>query len=231
MEKLTKPQRESIQKMSTPRLTHKLLEAGADEQAVEGMDRPAMLQAWAEMVAAGKDKPPKAEVGTLPTGYDPDLERRRLEFEIRKYEGEREERSCRREKEAAEREEERAIKLRKLALREKEVKAQLERDREKKSLVDQAKRFGLALKGTIARMPTDPVDMLSYFRDIERQFEKFEVPGDLRVELLRPHLNDKAKVLVSQMDPAKNTDYDAVKTMLLKEFKLLPDLYPDKFNT
>ena len=115
------------------------------------MDRPAMLQAWAEMVAAGKDKPPKAEVGTLPTGYDPDLERKRLEFEIRKYEEEREERRHREEKEAAEREEERderrhreeketaereeerAIKLRKLALREKEVKAQLERDRKKET--------------------------------------------------------------------------------------------------
>lgn len=41
-----------------------------------------MLEAWAECVAAGKDKP-----GVAPTlGYDVELERQKLDFEIRRFE-------------------------------------------------------------------------------------------------------------------------------------------------
>ena len=43
MEKLTKQQKENIQKMSTARLTIKLVEAGVPEETVEQMDRTAML--------------------------------------------------------------------------------------------------------------------------------------------------------------------------------------------
>jgi len=64
------------------------------------------MAAWAEIVAAGKGKPPTAGV----IGYDPDLERKRLQFEIRIYEDEKakeeknaEERKVREEKEANER--------------------------------------------------------------------------------------------------------------------------------
>ena len=48
-----------------------------------------MMAAWAEIVAAEKDKSP---VVSSHTGYDPELERRRLEFEMWKYEREAEER-------------------------------------------------------------------------------------------------------------------------------------------
>ena len=66
------------------------------------MGRPELLAAWAEIVAAGKDEPP---IAARPMGYDPELEKQRLEFEIRKYEQEREERRVREEQEAVERKE------------------------------------------------------------------------------------------------------------------------------
>ena len=176
-------------------------------------------------------------------------ERRRWEFQVMKWdeekkraEGEKEERRRLEEEEKRRAEEEREERRRKeedkmelrrqeLDLRERELQAQLERDRERKSLADRAKRFGDALKGTIARMPADPVDLLSYFRDVEQQFDLFEVPADLRVEILRPHLSDKAKLLVSKMDPRHNTVYGEVKRMLLREFKLSPAVYLERFNT
>ena len=37
--------------------------------------------------------------------------------------------------------------------------------------------------------------------------------------------------MVSRMDPGKASDYKAVKEMLLREFKLSPAVYLDKFNT
>ena len=54
---------------------------------------------------------------------------------------------------------------------------------------------------------------------------------DLRVEILRPHLSDKAKLLFSKMDPRHNTVYGEVKRMLLRKFKLSPAVYLERFNT
>jgi len=51
-----------------------------------------MIAAWTENVLAGKDKP---LIVTNPVGYDPELERKRLEFEMRKYDEEKQEREGR----------------------------------------------------------------------------------------------------------------------------------------
>ena len=108
---------------------------------------------------------------------------------------------------------------------------QEDRDKISKSLVSKTKVYADALKGTIARMPLDVVHLLTYFKDVERLFARFEVPGELQAHLLRPYLNDKAKILVSRMNPDLANDYKEVKTMLLREFKLSPSVYLEKFNT
>jgi len=106
MEKLDASQKEAIKKMSSLRLSVKLLEAGFDEAQIQAMDRGQMMAAWAEIVVAGKDKPPIAGV----IGYNPDLERKRLQFKIKRYKDQKakeekdaEERRAREEKEANER--------------------------------------------------------------------------------------------------------------------------------
>ena len=136
MEKLDASQKEAIKKMSSLRLSVKLLEAGFDEAQIQAMDRGQMMAAWAEIVVAGKDKPPIAGV----IGYNPDLERKRLQFKIKRYKDQKakeekdaEERRAREEKETEERrlKEERAveeqrkadkIKMRKLKVRKKKTK-------------------------------------------------------------------------------------------------------------
>lgn len=257
MEKLDPSKQESIKKMSSIRLSAKLLEAGVDETIIQAMDRVQMITAYAELVAYGTDKPP---ISTGPIGYDPELERQRLDFEIRKYEEEREERKQREEIEAetqrraedfserqlalqekefeeakrkaiAEKEERQKKHQEEMQLKQRELEMQAERDWANKSLVSKTKVFADALKGTIPRMPADVIHLLTYFRDVERLFDRFEVPEELKAHLLRPYLNEKGKILVSRMDPNKSNDYKAVKEMLLREFKLSPSVYLDKFNT
>jgi hypothetical protein len=132
MEKLTEQQQELIKKMSTARLISKLITAGWSEEEVEKLERPGLIKAWAELVATGKDHPPaKAVKGEgaelkgpeIRLGYDLELERKRLEFEMHRWEVEQAEKSRREELEAkrlAEERDERArrmeIELRRLDL-------------------------------------------------------------------------------------------------------------------
>jgi hypothetical protein len=56
------------------------------------MDRQAMLEAWAEIVFEGKDKPPSETPPEAVAGISSyDLERERLAFEKMKFEREQEE--------------------------------------------------------------------------------------------------------------------------------------------
>jgi hypothetical protein len=117
MERLEPSQRESISKMSSDRLRMKLAKAEFDEQQVAAMSREQLIDAWAKAVAEGKDRPPSAAAAHVPAvGYDVELERRRLEFEMRKFELEEA-----RRKEELEREEKR---------RREELEREVERRRE-----------------------------------------------------------------------------------------------------
>ena len=52
----------------------------------------------------------------------------------------------------------------------------------------------------------------------------------MKAQLLGPYLNEKAKTLVARMDTTQSTDYEAVKGMLLREFKLSLNIYLERFN-
>ena len=125
-------------------------------------------------------------------------ERKRKEEEEKRRENEEREERKRRE------EIERELRLREIAsrereleenitLKERELQLKMERDNASKTIVRRAKLFGDAMKNTIARMPTDVVELVSYFKDVEQLFSNFEVPDDLKAQLLRPYLNEKAK--------------------------------------
>ena len=87
MEKLEQSQRELIMKMSSDRLRMKLAKAGLDEQQIAAMSREQLLETWANVVLKEMEQPSSgaARLGSG-VGYDVELERRRLEFEIRRYE-------------------------------------------------------------------------------------------------------------------------------------------------
>jgi len=82
MDKLTTSQQNAFIKLSDLlKITAKLLEAGVDEQVVTQIDRNALMNAWAEIVATSKEKETGGTGGTPLTGYNAEIEKQRLEME------------------------------------------------------------------------------------------------------------------------------------------------------
>ena len=99
MDKLDKTKQAEIRKMSDARLVSKLTQSGCSLESVESMDRMAILDKWAEVVLAGKDlvvNPVGAAAASI-SGYDIELERRRLEFQMKQWEQDMIERKAQRE--------------------------------------------------------------------------------------------------------------------------------------
>jgi hypothetical protein len=87
MESLPYKTQELIKKMSTARVTVKLIKADYDDEAVADITREQLIAVWAELVATGKDKPQ-----VKPSFYtDPEIESQRLQSEMQKYQEERQE--------------------------------------------------------------------------------------------------------------------------------------------
>jgi len=78
MERITQAQQAQINKMSTGRLRLRLLSAGYEEEVLESMERTALIEAYAQLVAEGAVRP------ELAVSYDPTVERDRVAFEQRK---------------------------------------------------------------------------------------------------------------------------------------------------
>jgi hypothetical protein len=95
------------------------VQIGLSEGELERMEREEMMQKWAHAVAEGRDTPVPVEVvhaeikgqeAKFGYEYDPELERQRFEFEIRKWEAERARMEQREEAEQIRLEEERKLK-------------------------------------------------------------------------------------------------------------------------
>ena len=156
-------------------------------------------------------------------GYDPDLERMRMQMEQQRWEAELEFRKQQFEEEKFQREQlklqhdrELDLKERELAMRnesEREKLDEIKRNRlEKESDVYKAKMFSQALSGNLVSMPKDSIELISFFRNVEKLFDDFKVDNKLMAHLLKPHLTPEAQTLVSKMDSDKSTNYEAIKS-------------------
>src|ERR1043165_1945159 len=107
MEALTVEMQASIRKRSSERLRVYLIKAGRDEDDVMTWDRDKLMEERA--LEIGKEEEEFKASPASPAETDYELQRRRLEFEIRKYEEqkEKEEREEKRREEKEEREERR----------------------------------------------------------------------------------------------------------------------------
>ena len=79
-------------------------------------------------------------------------------------------------------------------------------------------------------MPSEGIDVVSWFVSIDKLFEQLTVPADLQAILIRPYLSDRAKLLMSKCDPT-HSEYESIKAFLLKELHLSPAVYLEKFNS
>ena len=75
MEKLSDAQSEKVKKMSDVRLITKLGQAGFSTDQLEAMDRPALLNAMAQLVLTGKDGSPAAAAAPVQPMYNAELEK------------------------------------------------------------------------------------------------------------------------------------------------------------
>src|SRR5664279_5066974 len=108
MEKLNSKQCEAIKKMSSTRLVSKVTQAGIKEETLEPLGREQLMEAWAELVAAGKDVPLAPVTATAAATSTADLEREKMLFEREKFqadmaarEADREERRSAQQQESA----------------------------------------------------------------------------------------------------------------------------------
>jgi len=90
MERINAAQRAQVAKMSCSRPAVKLSQAGVREKAIDAMSSEQLMDAWAELVATGKD------VATAPAAAASsgamDFEREKLAFEERRFAAELEQR-------------------------------------------------------------------------------------------------------------------------------------------
>jgi len=80
-------------------------------------------------------------------------------------------------------------------------------------------------------MSNEPIDLIPFFDNAEQLFMELAISNELRVPLMRPYLNDKAKPLLMRLDATRASDYAAVKEFLLHGFALTPTLYMERINT
>src|ERR1043165_3935662 len=88
MEVLTVEVQANIRKRSSERLRMYLIKAGRDEDDVITWDRDKLIEDWA--LEIGKEEEEFKASPASPVETDYELQKRRLEFEIRKYEEQRE---------------------------------------------------------------------------------------------------------------------------------------------
>ena len=92
------------------------------------------------------------------------------------------------------------------------------------------KRYGDAIRNSITRQSNDPIEAITFFRNAEALFDTLEVPDDIKGVIIRPYLNDRAKALVARLDDKQAANYKEIKSLILKEYKLTPATYREKFN-
>jgi len=92
------------------------------------------------------------------------------------------------------------------------------------------KRYGDALRNALTKQSNDALDTVAFFRNAVL-FHEVKVPAELRGILIRPFLNERYKTLVARLAPERAARYDEIKALILKEYKMSPATYKEKFNT
>jgi len=148
-----------------------------------------------------------------------------------------EEQRLQREEQKVQREQQRELEEKRLEVQRMQLEQQYEEQRRqrefeerkwredrayKESTAVKIKTWGNALKNTITKMPSEGIDVVSWFVSIDKLFEQLNVPADLQAILIRPYLLDRAKLLMSKCDPTHSAKYENIKAFLLKELHLSP---------
>jgi len=64
--------------------------------------------------------------------------------------------------------------------------------------VAKVKLFSDAMRNTAIKLSNDPIELLPFFLNVECLYDESNVSENLRVQLLRPYLSERAKVLLTR---------------------------------
>jgi predicted kinase len=168
MDKLSAERKGEIKKMSDVRLITKLKQAGLTTEQLETMNREAMLNAWAELIIAGKDVVPAGAIAKS-VGSDPEIERQRLTLDIERFKWEQEVKH----KEGLRYDAEFEMRRRELQMRDEEQqlrRQEIARNREKdareseirNSVASKIKLFGDAFRNAAFKMSNEPIELIPF---------------------------------------------------------------------
>jgi len=85
----------------------------------------------------------------------------------------------------------------------------------KNVILAQVKVWGDAIRNAAIRIGQDPMDLPAFFVHVERLYRDLEVPSNLKVQIVRPYFNEKAKALVTRLGTESASDYKFVKINIL----------------
>ena len=85
------------------------------------------------------------------------------------------------------------------------------------------------MKHVLPQMPHEMAE-IQFFDTVEKLYEIYEVPEDVRAKLLLPLLTKQAKSIVGRLPLANLGRYAELKKFLLFEFKLTPKEYKNRFD-
>ena len=259
MEQLNPKQKEYVSKMSTVRLTAKLIQIGHTEDELADLERADLQTLYAKAILSGSDKP-QAKADPAPSGVaESQLDRDRLTFEINKFQQQQALERDKLAQQQAIREQEMKIEREKNETERKRLdierdKIQLERlnaerqathndeilrlQRDQQSLDEQrntslaarTKLFAQSISHALPRMGEDPIDAPLFFDNVSKLFERYKVPADIQTVLLHPHLSNKAKNLLARMDQSAVNNFVDVRDFLLNQCRLTPTDNRKRFN-
>src|SRR5205809_1044197 len=220
MEALTVEMQAKIRKRSSERLRMYLIKAGRDEDDVMTWDRDKLMEEWA--LEIGKEEEEFEASPASPVETDYELQKRRLEFEIRKYERERE----KEEREERRREEE------KKEQKEKEEREERRREEEKKEQKEERERERKEQKEKEEREERRREQEKKEQKEKEeRERKEQKEKEDVRAKLLLANLSERAKALTMRLTKEQLNDYQFLKEFLLREFKISPSNLRARFWT
>jgi len=153
-----------------------------------------------------------------------ELEKRKFEFEVAKWQAEK-------DRQAIKDQEEKIYRDQMLIFQQETLDRQNDDRKKRDTVVFQVKVWGDAMRNAAIRMGQDPMDLPPFFDHVERLFRDLEVPSNLRVQIIRPYFNEKAKALITRLSTESVSDYEFVKRYLLDQFELSPRVYLEHFNT
>jgi len=72
------------------------------------------------------------------------------------------------------------------------------------------------MRASAIRMGADPIELIYFLRNCEQLFAIYDVPASLQVILIRPSLNDRARIYLTKLDPQVSGDYMQLTDALLQ---------------